>query len=125
MKIAQLIEAKYQSPTYRSLSNEKIIELFFIFEPEMSENPDDDPKHYYPRKEIHIWDKGPGGGEVPWLVVYRKGTHRDRDGTIMKNLCILSYNMTVIVSGKQIHRNGRSHIFKYYLAANLRPDRSL
>jgi len=82
MKIAQLIEAKYQSPTYRSLSNEKIIELFFIFEPELSENPDDDPKHYYPRKEIHIWDKGPGGGEVPWLVVYRKGTHRDRDGTM-------------------------------------------
>ncbi len=80
MKIAQLIEAKYQSkPTYRNLSNEKIIELFLVFDPEMSEDgEEDDPKHFYPREEIHIYDKGRHGGEVKWLVVYRKGTHRQR-----------------------------------------------
>ena len=80
MKIAQLIEAKYQSkPTYRNLSNEKIIELFLVYEPEMSEEEGEDgPKHYYTRKEIHIYDKDEHGGEVNWLVVYKKGTHRER-----------------------------------------------
>ncbi len=79
MKIAQLIEAKYQSkPAYSSLSNEKIIELFMVYEPEMSEEEEDSPDHHYTRKEIHIYDKGEHGGEVNWVVVYRKGTHMER-----------------------------------------------
>jgi len=76
MKIAQLIEAKYQSkPTYRSLSNEKIIELFLVYEPEMSEEQETSGiTYHYTKKEIHIYDKGEGDGEVNWLVVYPKGT---------------------------------------------------
>lgn len=83
MKIAQLIEAKYQSkPTYRNLSNEKIIELFMHYEPEMSEHMGTEGiKHFYTRKEIHIYDKGVDGAEVNWLVVYPKGTWQTNAAT--------------------------------------------
>ncbi len=78
MKIKQLLEAKYVSkPAYRNLSNEKIIELFLVYEEEMSEEGEEGgPTHFYTREDIHIQDQQ---GEINWVVIHKKGTYRKRD----------------------------------------------
>lgn len=80
MKIAQLMEAKYQQddkPEFTNLSNEQIFKKFMHLEPEMSEEGEN--MHFYTDKNIHIYDKGrDGSGEVNWVVVYPPGTTRER-----------------------------------------------
>ena len=79
MKILNLLEAKLANtgPKYKTLSDEKIISMFMIREPELSDEGDSD--HFYTRKEIHIYDKE-GNGEINWVVVYPPGGIDIRQG---------------------------------------------
>ena len=74
MKISQIIEAAYASggAQYKKLSNEKIISMFLVHEPEMSE--EGESQHFYVNNKIHVYDKS-GDGEVNWVVVYPPGTY--------------------------------------------------